>query len=267
MSGWNKFEVDRNECYEYVRRISNHTKDKDHMICVVMNIKSNNVEEEVMRLRELSPLFHIVLVLPNGVSDEKLERKCLLFGGTYIVPEDKLEECLKIYKPTFFARGGAAQENRNEALSRANKAKILNPSELTEIETSYNLIPVPDLLNGGPNPEYLDVKDKVERFYNMLQPNTNFRVRLIVSKIEKLSNPVWEKRFWSRYAQLAEPGDPSAKGTIQYFHGTTQQNYEKILKGGFRLPEAKPDHWFGPGIYAANDTTYISLFWNSFSPD
>lgn len=275
-SGWNCIRVDSvASCNEKVSQINSQllNNNGNHMLCILIESTVPNILELIFKLRQISYLMHIIIVISTPVpTDQKsleafetLLNKCLLVGGTFSVEAKNLDECLDLYKPTLFHCSEKSTKIRELAWNRANNVKGVQPSDEYEIDfPNYKLEDLPLSVSNAVNPEYLDVKDKIEKYFSIVQNQDQFKQKCQVQKIEKYSNPLWEKRFWRRYAQLSFPTDPDTKGIMKYFHGTTQEAFVSILKGGFKLPPVK-GQWFGPGIYAANDTNYSIKFMNNFN--
>ncbi|KAJ1495014.1 hypothetical protein T484DRAFT_2272450 [Baffinella frigidus] len=78
---------------------------------------------------------------------------------------------------------------------------------------------------------------------------------VVVSRVEKVSNPELERRFLEAKMRLQSGVADDRCGTQHLFHGTGVEGVEGIPKSGFRLPGKSEDNMFGQGVYFATDSS------------
>eukprot|EP00252_Welwitschia_mirabilis_P023676 TRINITY_DN6763_c0_g1_i2.p3 TRINITY_DN6763_c0_g1~~TRINITY_DN6763_c0_g1_i2.p3 ORF type:complete len:174 (+),score=26.69 TRINITY_DN6763_c0_g1_i2:712-1233(+) len=88
--------------------------------------------------------------------------------------------------------------------------------------------------------EYLDVKDRTEKF---VQPQHG--ILPVVIRIEKIRSPRLQMKFLEAHSDLLNPVFPSRL----LFHGTSNENIESIVQKGFRLPPPDKKNMFGQVIF------------------
>ena len=96
--------------------------------------------------------------------------------------------------------------------------------------------------------EFMQVADRAERY-----AQGDHATAIIVTRIEKVSNPQLEARFLEAKMQL-ESGATNCQ-LQQLFHGTSTEGVEGITRTGFRLPEKSEDNMFGQAVYFATDSS------------
>ena len=100
-------------------------------------------------------------------------------------------------------------------------------------------------------------KDSPE--YRMIRNRFNDSLENTIIRIEKVYNPRLLKRFVDRQTELSDHN-------IKYlFHGSGNQNYDKIFQNGFKISKAKETGSLGAGIYFALNSSYSHNYTRNIS--
>ncbi|KAJ1488912.1 hypothetical protein T484DRAFT_1781991 [Baffinella frigidus] len=98
--------------------------------------------------------------------------------------------------------------------------------------------------------EFLKVVDRTEKYVQVAHGTP-----IVVSRIEKVSNPALEKLFLEAKMRLRSGVADDRCGMMQLFHGTGVEGVKGIPLNGFRLPGKSEDNMFGQGVYFATDSS------------
>ena len=102
--------------------------------------------------------------------------------------------------------------------------------------------------HGADAVEYMQVVDRAERY-----AQSDHGSAIVVSRIEKVTNPLLEKKFLA--AKLRLKSGVLEPKMQRLFHGTAAEGVEGIPKTGFRLPAWSEDNMFGRAVYFATDSS------------
>ena len=95
--------------------------------------------------------------------------------------------------------------------------------------------------------------------YAMIQNRFNESLENTIIRIEKVHNPKLLNQFVKRQTELNDY-------KVKYlFHGSGNQNYDKIFQNGFSISRAKDTGALGAGIYFALDSSYSHSYTRNIS--